>query len=177
MSDPPPQAYGRVTRDLTALFAPVARAAEEHVAGLEQEFDVTVSRLPPGSTGFRVKTLREVMVSPRDPMGAVLSIGWTDFPGVLLRYGRFGDAVIPPCGCDACAETTEECLEELSRTLAMVTDGFWERVDVADEVLVSVQQPGGWRRTTLGPGEDAAFRTEGPWRSDWAPWQRRGRLT
>ncbi len=175
MSEIPAEAYGRVSRDVDALFGPVCRAADQHVERLRHDFDVALTPLASGAAGFRHDdTVRAVLVSPSDPRASSLTIGWTGFPGVLLRYGRFQVTALPSCGCDACDETTEECLEDLAQRLDLVTAGFWEELVVGAEVVERCQEPGGWSASTvLEPDRAAALRAGGPLRFDWAPWPAR----
>ena len=175
MSDPPAEAYSRVTRDVRALFGPVAAAADQHVERLRRDFDVTVTPLTAGDSRVPPPATRAVLISPADGRAAPLTVGWTDFPGVRLRYGHFGDTVIPGCGCDACAETTEECLDELSQVVTMVTRGFWERVEIGKEVWIRIQEPHGSSGSQVLDAEQAdALRVAGSQRMLWAPWPRRG---
>jgi hypothetical protein len=130
--------------------------------------------------GSGAETIRTVWLIPRNPAAGPLSIAFTDFPGVVLRLGRWFVEPLPDCGCDECEEDPAELVTDLRvRVAAHVEGGLWERVRRG---LSS-----SWRETRLiGPGfrssrqapvdaaEARAARREGfaaP--VQWAPWPRR----
>jgi hypothetical protein len=125
---------------------------------------------------------RTVRLLPRSPAAGPLSIAYTDFPGVVLRLGRWFVQPLPTCGCDDCAEDPAELVAELrAQAAAHIEGGLWERVRRG--------LTGSWLETRLiGPGLrtggqlplDAAgaraARREGfAAAAQWAPWPRRAR--
>ena len=124
--------------------------------------------------------VRTVRIVPRSPAAGPLSIAFTDFPGVVLRLGRWFSEPLPDCGCDGCAEDPAGLVEGLrARVSSHVEGGLWERVRRG--------VTGSWRETRLiGPGlritrqapispaEARAARREGfAVAVQWGPWTRR----
>ncbi|GAA3346162.1 hypothetical protein GCM10020358_56100 [Amorphoplanes nipponensis] len=128
--------------------------------------------------------VRTVRLVPRTPAAGPLAIAFTDFPGLVLRLGRWYLEVLPDCGCDECAEDPAELVADLrARVLAHVEGGLWERVRrgvtgswletrlIGPGLRVSRQAP-------VDPAEARAARREGfaaP--VQWAPWPRRAPQT
>jgi hypothetical protein len=131
-----------------------------------------------GPTEALVRTVRLI---PRTPAAGPLAVAFTDFPGLMVRLGRWWAEALPACGCDDCGEDPEELAEVLRmQVAALVEGGLWERVRRG--------LAGSWRETRLiGPGfsisreaeisasEARAARREGFAAAvQWAPWPRRG---
>ncbi|BCJ52791.1 hypothetical protein Asp14428_42660 [Actinoplanes sp. NBRC 14428] len=73
--------------------------------------------------------VRTVRVVPRHPAAGPVAITFTDFPGIVLRLGRWFVEPLPACGCDACGEDADELVEVLrARVAAHIEGGLWERV-------------------------------------------------
>ena len=123
------------------------------------------------------EVVRTVLLMPRSPAAGPLSIAFTDFPGIVLRLGRWFLEPLPECGCDDCADDPAELVAELrARVTAHVEGGLWERVRRG--------VTGSWLETRLiGPGlqagrqapidaaEARAARREGFAAAvQWAPW-------
>jgi hypothetical protein len=73
--------------------------------------------------------VRTSWLVPRAPAAASLGVAFTDFPGVILRLGRWYQEVLPECGCDACDEDPLELVSDLrAHAGALVEGGLWERV-------------------------------------------------
>lgn len=90
--------------------------------------------------------VRTVRLVPRHPAAGPLAITFTDFPGIVLRLGRWFAEPLPTCGCDDCAEDAAELVADLrSLSAAHVEGGLWERVRRG--------VTGSWSETRLiGPG-------------------------
>lgn len=111
---PPDDAYTRVTRDLATLYAPLAGAAQDTVQRLTTEYDVVAhDRLNSGRARF-TRVTKAVVLVPRDDRAPTLTIAWTNLPGLTVCLGEGVTAAVPPCGCDACAESLERCLDLLA---------------------------------------------------------------
>ena len=116
---PPPEAYSRVTSP--DRFAPVVAAADALVARLSKEYDVVDGDAQLDGATRAVRLLPVV--------GAQITIGITDFPGVVYSLGHWCRGNAPMCGCDACDETAEEAINQLTTTVDDVVAGrFVERL-------------------------------------------------
>ncbi|MET8147348.1 DUF6226 family protein [Actinoplanes sp. NPDC049668] len=138
----------------------------------------------PVGTEADAEIARTIRLIPRSPAAGPLSIALTEFPGVVLRLGRWFYEPLPECGCDDCDEDPEELVTALRRLVAAhVEGGLWERVRrglsrswletrlIGPGLKVS-------RRAPIDSAEARAARREGfaaPVR--WEPWPRRGPRT
>ena len=127
---PPEEAYGRVTNP--QRFGPLHEAALEMVARLEGEFEAELAEgygLDEDLESKRGLARPSVRLSPVDPEAAPITVVFTDFPGLFVRYGRWAEGLFPVCGCDACSETAESGIESLTEKVDLVTaNGFREIV-------------------------------------------------
>lgn len=173
---PPAEAYSRLTD--VERFRPLHDVAEALMVEMEQRFDIarTTATTPDPYDGSLATVLR---LEPAHARASALEVVLTSFPGLLLRFGREGGARVPTCGCDACDETLEDCVEELRRYVdAVVAGSFGERLVQVDgwghERWYNV--PGaGWSGTTPVRGAELkalrAVLPEGE--LTWAPWPHR----
>ncbi|MFI7539728.1 DUF6226 family protein [Actinoplanes sp. NPDC049599] len=162
-------------------FLVLHEAAEDVLDELTERYivDRRETKEPVGPTAG-AEVVRIVRLMPRTPAAAPLSIAFTDFPGIVLRLGRWFFESSPDCGCDDCAEDPVVLVEDLrARVTAHVEGGLWERVRRG--------VTGSWLETRLiGPGlritrqapidaaEARAARREGFAAAvQWAPWPRR----
>jgi hypothetical protein len=173
---PPEEAYGRVTD--AGRIAGLHPAARELLHDLQLRFDVTRETSgepdPHGSGPAPV-----VRLVPAEPAASCLTVVFTAFPGLLVRAGDgIVDVGLPPCGCDACAEPVESCVDELRGPAATITAGtIGARI---------VHEQGWWLERGIGAAEGLGSRTcldgagldrmrallPGGHRT-WAPWPRR----
>jgi hypothetical protein len=123
---------------------------------------------------------RTVRLMPRSPAAGPLAIAFTDFPGVVLRLGRWFLEPLPDCGCDDCAEEPADLVDDLrARAAAHVEGGLWERVrrGVSGSWLETrLIAPGlrTTRQTPIDPADARDARREGFAAAvQWAPWTRR----
>ena len=128
---PPEEAYGRVTNP--ERFAPLHDAALEMIGRLEADFDVERAEgygLDEGLEGNSGLARPSVKLSPTDPEAAPMTVVFTDFPGLFVRFGRWADDPFPDCGCDACGGTAEEEIESLTEKIhSLTTSGLCETVE------------------------------------------------
>jgi hypothetical protein len=124
-SPPADDAYGRVTNP--ERFRPLHLAAETIAVRLESRYEVV--RVESGAGEREERTVQLVPA-----VGASLTISWTSFPGVRVRYGRWHDEAYPQCGCDACDEDPDQVIEELERKVHALTTGrFTESISSDDQ--------------------------------------------
>ena len=177
---PPTEAYSRVTNP--ERFAPLHDVAMATLDRLESEYRVV--REEDFGLDSRLERSRParatVRLLPDDPLAGPLAIGFTSFPGLMVRLGRWFVEPIPTCGCDACDETAEEGHRRLESFIDDLVSG---------RVRESVQLPlvgAAWLTTDIGgSGERARLtrtkakaliaETSGRRSFDYAAWPRRGR--
>ncbi|MEU8815604.1 DUF6226 family protein [Actinoplanes sp. NPDC048796] len=161
-------------------FAVLHDAAEALLDELDQRYMVdrreTKEQLGPAEGLVRMERLM-----PRTPAAAPLAVAFTDFPGLVVRLGRWWVEALPACGCEVCEEDPAHLVDMLRKqAFALVEGGLWERVRRGVD--------GSWFETRLiGVGVNG--RREGPLaRRDardarrggfaapvlWAPWPTRG---
>lgn len=129
-TDPPEEAYGRVTD--AGRFAPLHPLGHAVLDDLEHRFAVRredFTEPDPSGTG----TAPAVRLVPADPAAAALTIGFTAFPGLTVLIGVTDRFTLPMCGCDACDETVSDCADQLRERLTALTAGtHGERLVRAD---------------------------------------------
>ena len=124
---PPDEAYSRVTDP--DRFQPLHDAATELLERLEREFAVERLEGPDVDDELGRKSLARpaIRLTPHDPQAAPIVVAFTEFPGLHVRFGSWRKEPFPGCGCDACDETADGSLEEMTRMVeAVVSGGFRE---------------------------------------------------
>ncbi len=87
---PPPEAYSRVTD--SGRFEPLHTAAIEMIAGLDAGFEVErveAYALDDDLEGKLTCARPSVKLSPVDPDAAPITVTFSDFPGLHVRFGRW----------------------------------------------------------------------------------------
>jgi hypothetical protein len=180
---PPEDAYSRITEP--ERFSPLHDYAAAMLDGLEATFDVeSEERLgldPDLEIRDPARPTRRLI--PRSPTAAPIAVGFTDFPGLLIRFGRWQVVPFPNCGCDACDETFESESDHLERLVEGVTTGRFTE---------TLRLPRGFGEGWLGARYDYTRGSEGgegvisraeakrllagdpPRMITWQPWPRRG---
>lgn len=135
----PPEGSYSVTSNLER-FEPIVTVANALVTYLRETYDVDVieTDIPvPASGATDVNNIRHVELRPRNPRSAPINMTFTDFPGVRIRAGIAHTVGLPSCGCDACDEWWEPCVEEIETLLLAVAEGrFQESVGTISHVPV-----------------------------------------
>ncbi|WP_062377101.1 DUF6226 family protein [Demequina pelophila] len=143
---PPEATYSRTRHP--ERFAPLidhARALVDYLAST-YDVDVTVTEGLPADAPValaryehgQVAVARTTSVVPRNSLAAPLHLAETTFPTVVLAVGAAGAERAPACGCDACDESLEGCIEELEHLVLAVADGrFQERYTWTDGIETS----------------------------------------
>ena len=128
---PPEEAYSRVTNP--ERFQPLHAAATELLDRLEREFAVERLEGPDADDELGRKSLARpaIRLTPHDPQAAPIVVAFTEFPGLHVRFGSWRKEPFPGCGCDACDETADGSMEEMTELVeVVVTGGFRESVRV-----------------------------------------------
>ncbi|MCY4582425.1 MAG: DUF6226 family protein [Chloroflexi bacterium] len=143
---PPEEAYSRVTDP--ERFLPLHDAALKMLAALEQRFDV--ERVEGYGLDDELATqglIRPtVVLRPTDPGAAPITVAFTDFPGLNVRFGRWSTEPFPSCGCDACAEDAEGETERLTEMVDILTAGGFREAVIHSP---APWMPGWWRPDRL----------------------------
>ena len=87
---PPEDAYGRVTNP--ERFGPLHDAALEMIGRLEDGFEVERTEgygLDEELESKRGLARPSIKLSPTDPEAAPVTVVFTDFPGLFVRFGRW----------------------------------------------------------------------------------------
>jgi hypothetical protein len=129
---PPLEAYSRVTNP--ERFASLHDSAAGLLDHLEWEFDAKRREAygldPELEEGCNLSR-PSVALLPRDIGAAPLTIAFSDFPGLRVRFGRWYVVAFPTCGCDACDEAAESETERLKSLIDNMTAGrFREAIRV-----------------------------------------------
>jgi hypothetical protein len=129
MQGPPPEAYERITNP--ERFRSLHGAALALLDRLTAEFDVERSE----GIGLDAELERgeperpSVRLVPRDASAAPITVAFSTFPGITVRFGHWIAGSFPDCGCDACDESAEEEIDRLhEEVLAVTSGGFSEAI-------------------------------------------------
>ncbi len=172
-----PLEYSQVTNP--GRFAVLHEAAERLLDELTARYTVERRETtePLGHSGNRVRMVRLI---PRTPAAAPLAVAFTDFPSIVLRFGRWYQEALPGCGCDACDEQPDDLVADMrTQVEALVEGGLWERVrrgvtqSWSETRLVGTDFQAG-SEAPLDAREARAARRDGfaaP--VQWAPWPKR----
>ena len=168
--EPKPEEYSRVTNP--GRYAVLHAAADLLLDELTERYMVERREIREPS--------RTVRLIPRTPAAAPLAVTFTDFPSVILRFGRWYEESLPSCGCDACDERPDDLVAELrTQVSALVEGGLWERVrrgvtsSWSETRLIGPDFSAG-RSSPLDLREARAARREGFAAAvQWAPWTSR----
>jgi hypothetical protein len=172
-----PADYSRVTDP--GRYAVLHDAADRLLDNLAAQYIVErrESKEPLGQAGDPVRVVRLI---PHTPAAAPLAVTFTDFPGVILRLGRWYEEALPSCGCDACGEQPDDLVAEMHTQVdAFVEGGLWERVrrgvtsSWSETRLIGTDFSSS-RSSPLQARDARAARRDGFAAAvQWAPWPRR----
>lgn len=131
---PPEDSYS-VTSNLER-FEPIIIVTNALITYLRETYDVGVTETDiTGPASADVNDVRYVEFRPRNPRSAPITITFTDFPGVRIRAGISHSVGQPSCGCDACDEWWEPCVDEIETLILAVAEGrFQESVGTISQV-------------------------------------------
>ena len=180
---PPLEAYSRVTNP--ERFASLHASAAGLLDRLEREFETErreAYSLDPELEEDCNLSRPSIALLPCEAGAAPITIAFSDFPGLRVRFGRWYVVAFPTCGCDACDETTESETERLISLIDNMTAGrFREAIRVRADGTVWKESEfwsnGGRRcpeelrldqtrtRNLLDRGDRSSY--------EWGPWPRR----
>ena len=130
LEQPPDEAYGRVTNP--ERFEPLHSTMMEMISRLEETFDVVRVEgygLDEELEGKRGIARPSVQLTPVDSNAAPITVAFSDFPGLFIRFGRWVTEPFPSCGCDACDESAADEIERVTELVDIGTaGGFREAV-------------------------------------------------
>ena len=189
-SSPTDSAYSRVTN--AERFQPLHAAMLEIIGRLENGFEVerTEGHGLDEELERRLDLARpDVRLSPRNSAAAPITVVFTAFPGLHLRFGWWHKEPFPSCGCDGCDESAEGEIERLNEMVDDVTAGRFR--ETIDRPLVSFRGTG-WRESEFWSPDESRSSTRSLSRSriegrlaremsggrrrldmSWKPWPRR----
>lgn len=164
---PSDEAYGRVTNP--ERYRPLHAAADQFLGELERSYDVDrVEGLDVDDLGGRVELARVFRLVPRSGVGSALTIGFTTFPGLLVRHGRWHVGAYPHCGCDACDEQVETLVADLRDCTHLLCSGRFTETLTASGGLAHeyTGRSRGWQQLS----NDQAAALGKPGHLVWAAW-------
>jgi hypothetical protein len=185
LQGPPSEAYSRVTNP--ERFAPLHEIATALLKRLELDFDVERAEgfgLDP-QLEHKIGVARPtIILTPRiaNAAGAPVSVSFSTFPGLHVRFGHWYTCAFPACGCDACDETLDEEVERFAWLTQNVTEGrFREEISIQDSgqaskraKLWSADGRSEENGSFLGPDEAQQLLTASRQSTyDWISWPRR----
>ena len=121
---PPEEAYGRVSDP--GRYTVLHPAAEQLLDRLAGEYAVDRrdgDRSLDQGLVDGVEVDHVVRLTPRSGDGAALTVAFTRFPGLAVRFGDCEPRYLPRCGCDACDEDPGALLDELRRDVVAFVTG------------------------------------------------------
>ena len=164
---PPPEAYSRVTNP--ERFEPLIPVVQKIVDQLEKTYDVERTE----GYGLDEELERNselarptISLRPRSEQAAPITVVFTTFPSVMVRFGKWNREWFPSCGCDACDEDVEGEIESFTESVQNATRCGLE------EVVRNPQSP-------KRPKPPLTWRLRFPWRrgSDEGRWGWAGNLS
>ena len=129
---PPDEAYSRLTNP--ERFLPLHEAALELIERLRADYDVEMTEgYDPIVSGIGEDGLARpsVRLNPSDSACAPITVAFTNFPGLIVKFGKWKEERFPDCGCDACDEDADEEIEYMTEIFeSVIAGGFLEAVRV-----------------------------------------------
>jgi hypothetical protein len=168
---PYPDSYGRVTNP--QRYAVLHDEARSLIESLVTTFDVIAEvgnvevdfpewKGPPGEV---------IRLKPSN--GAPVAFLFTDFPGVVIRFGEWRTEAFPVCGCDACDEKPDDVIFRMRTMIELVVAGGYQEVLTKRSLRQSFDWPQGLSITERRVGRVERRRLGQPASHKWQPWPRR----
>ncbi len=178
---PPPEAYSRVTNP--DRFSPLHSFVLDLLVRLEAEFNVT------SVEGYGIDTELEargvvrptVKLAPSDAGAAPITVAFSAFPGLAVRFGRWKLEFFPGCGCDACDETAEGESDRIQEQVDSLVAGQFREAIVLPFFGTARSE---WEFGSSGPRSSGGWAQidrsrarsligGGPRAFDWSKWSRK----
>jgi hypothetical protein len=160
--------YGRVTNP--ERYRVLHEAATRAVSALESRYLVDRQAglgLDPELIA-RAGAIAVERLVPQDRDAAPVTIAFTDFPGVIVRFGRWHVEAFPACGCDACDESPEDLTELLLAELDAIALGDYSETETSYNFTTSLGDSSGWGRAGTDRPDDHTMPR--PPAAGWRPW-------
>ena len=169
-SSPLPDSYGRVTNP--QRYTVLHDEARSLIDGLVTTYDVISET---GDVGiefpqWRGSTGEVIRLHPRH--GTPVTFLFTDFPGILIRFGEWRTEAFPVCGCDACDEKPDDVIIRMRAMIELVVAGGSQEVLTKRSLRQSFDWPQGLTVTERRIGRDERRRLGQPASRKWSPWPR-----
>jgi hypothetical protein len=160
-------------------------AAASLLERLASEYDVVATSefVPtPDMTSF-AHARQPATLTPRSPTAAPVSVAFTTFPGLVVRFGYWTATRFPVCGCDACAPSADDEYAKLEQMVRDVVSGHFEeelRVPLIGDARIrwsfGQRASGGQFSSSehvLPRSHARALRADRPTSVRWQPWTMR----
>jgi hypothetical protein len=112
-----------------------------------------------------------IRLQPAD--GAPVTFLFTDFPGVLIRFGQWATEAFPVCGCDVCDEKPDDVVTRMRNLIDLIVAGGYQEVLTKRSLRQSFDWPQGLSITERRIGRAERRRLGQPASHKWRPWHRR----
>lgn len=165
---PPTDAYGSVTD--AERYRVLHQAARELLTELARNHQVEMRRGPSIDEDLAERAETEEVVRLQPSRGAPLTVSFTAYPGLLVRFGEWQVEAYPHCGCDACDEQPTELIQEFrERVSRVVNEGFTESLRHRWRRSVLIMETDGSRSETTFRHREGRRRGDGGTRV-WPRW-------
>jgi hypothetical protein len=98
---------------------------------------------------------------------------FTDFPGVVIRFGQWATDAFPVCGCDACDEKPGDVILRMRNLIDLVVVGGYQEVLTKRFLRQSFDWAQGSSITERRIGRAERRRLGQPGSYKWPPWPHR----
>ena len=168
---PHPDLYGRVTNP--QRYAVLHEETTSLIENLVSTYDVISE---PGNVAldfpeWKGSTGDAIRLHPTQ--GTPVAFLFTDFPGVVIRFGEWEADAFPNCGCDACDEKPDDVMTRMTNLIDLIIAGGYQEVLTKRSLRQSFDWPQGLSITERRVGRVERRRLGQPASHKWQPWPRR----
>jgi hypothetical protein len=163
--------YGRVTNP--QRYAVLHDEARSIIESLVTTFDVIaeVGNVEVDFPEWKGSPGEVIRLEPSN--GAPVAFLFTDFPGVVIRFGEWRTEAFPVCGCDACDEKPDDVMFRMRTVIELVVAGGYQEVLTKRSLRQSFDWPQGLSITERRLRRVERRRLGQPASHKWQPWPRR----
>jgi Family of unknown function (DUF6226) len=170
-SSPLPDSYGRVTNP--ERYAVLHEETRSLIESLVSTYNVISE---PGNVGidfpdWKGSTGDAIRLHPTQ--GTPVVFLFTDFPGILIRFGEWNTEAFPNCGCDACDEKPDDVIFRMRTMIELVVAGGYQEVLTKRSLRQSFDWPQGLSVTERRISRAERSGLGQPGSHKWPPWPRR----